>query len=45
MHTCSAVFKRFSISKLLVREVCLTPCSIACGSFDDGAGELSASGE
>lgn len=43
--TCSAVFKRFSISKLLVRLVCLTPTGRFCGSIDDGAGELSTSGE
>lgn len=43
--TCSAVFSKFSISKLLVRLVCLTPVGIFCGSFDDGAGELSTSGE
>lgn len=46
--TCSAVFNRFSISKLLVRLVCLTPppdCALFCGSVDEGAGELSTSGE
>lgn len=44
--TSPAVLSKFSISKLLPREDCLerdsTPC---CGSFDDGAGELSTSGE
>lgn len=43
--TCSAVFNRFSISKLLVRLVCLTADGMFCGSVDDGAGELSTSGE
>lgn len=44
--TCSAVFNKFSISKLLVRDVCLFPNDIICGSADeDGAGELSTSGE
>lgn len=44
--TCSAVFNKFSISKLLVRDVCLFPNDIMCGSADeDGAGELSTSGE
>ena len=48
--TCSAVFSRFSISKLLVRDVALVPAAINCcaasvGSTNEGAGELSASGE
>lgn len=56
--TCSAVFSRFSISKLLVRDVGLaTPSpdmppppatTVSCdmpGSTNEGAGELSASGE
>lgn len=43
--TCSAVLSKFSISKLLVRDVCLAPWGIICGSVDDGAGELSTSGE
>lgn len=43
--TCSAVFNRFSISKLLVRLVCFTADGMFCGSADDGAGELSISGE
>lgn len=43
--TCSAVFNKFSISKLLVRLVGLVPVWIFCGSADDGAGELSTSGE
>lgn len=45
LFTCSAVFSKFSISKLLVRLVCLTPVGMFCGSVDDGAGELSTSGE
>lgn len=47
-RTCSAVLRRFSISKLLVREVGLVAAATICagvGSTDDGAGELSASGE
>lgn len=47
-RTCSAVLSRFSISKLLVREVGLVATATICagvGSTDDGAGELSASGE
>lgn len=46
VHTCSAVFNKFSISKLLVLDVCFVPWDDICGSADDdGAGELSTSGE
>lgn len=43
--TCSAVFSKFSISKLLVRLVCFPLWMTFCGSADEGAGELSTSGE
>lgn len=43
--TCSAVFSKFSISKLLVRLVCFPGWITFCGSADEGAGELSTSGE
>lgn len=46
IHTSPAVLSRFSISKLLPREDCLERDSPPCpGSAEDGAGELSISGE
>lgn len=45
--TISAVLSRLSISKLPALEFCIPgiACSICWGSTDDGAGELSPSGE